>query len=398
MALVAFAEAKAALLASARPSSAEEEIGLDAAYGRVLAQPVTATLAVPPFAAAAMDGYAVRAADVVGPGTRLPLAGRSAAGDAPQALPPGTALRIMTGGVLPAGADAVIMQEDCRAEGDSVLVQATAVPGQPVRAAGSSGAAGEMLLARGDLLSAAAMGLAASVGLARLRVFRRLRVAMFSTGAELREPGETLAPGQIYNSNRYVIRGYLEQLGAEIIDGGIVADSLAATREALRRAAPRADVILSSGGMSQGEEDHVTAAVRAEGRIDVWQIAAKPGKPLAFGAVAGVPFIGLPGNPVAVWVGMLTLVTPFLRRMQNCSQAEAPHRSMRADFAWTVAGGRLEFVRVRCNEGGGLDLFPNQDSAVIRSAAWCDGVACLPAGSRTVPGDMVEYWPGPVAR
>ena len=208
-------------------------------------------------------------------------------------------------------------------------------------------------------------------------------------------PGEPLAGGQIYNSNRYVMRGFLRELGAEIIDLGIVPDNFEATRAALRRAAEQADVIVTSGGMSEGDEDHVTNAVRAEGRIDVWKIASKPGKPLAFGAVGNAAFIGLPGNPVSVWVGMLAMVAPFLRRCQNMSEVEPRRQRLRADFSYTVKGNRMEFVRVRRNDNGGLDCFRTQDSSIISSAVWCDGLAMIPAGATISPGDIVEYLPGP---
>jgi molybdopterin molybdotransferase len=237
------------------------------------------------------------------------------------------------------------------------------------------------------------------VGIARVPVFRRLRVAIFFTGSELLMPGQPLMPGHIYNSNRYVMRGFLQDLGAEIIDLGIIRDDRDATREALRRAAAAADVIVTSGGMSEGDEDHVTAAVKAEGRIDVWKIASKPGKPLAFGAVQSgdreAAFIGLPGNPVSVWAGMLVLVMPFLRRCQGYTDLEPGRQRLRADFGYTVKGNRMEFVRVRRNDRGGLDIYPTQDSAIISSAVWADGLASIPAGATVKPGDAVDYLPGP---
>ena len=395
MSMMPFAAAKAALLASARPVRESEQLDLAAAFGRVLAADLVSPLTVPPFANSAMDGYALRAAEVPAAGARLPVRGRFAAGDAPGVLPAGAAARIFTGAPVPAGADAVVMQEHCLADGDGVIINQQPAAGQFVRLAGSDLQAGQVLLPAGACLSAAALGLAASVGIAGVDVFRRLRVAMFYTGSELTMPGEPLAPGHIYNSNRYIIAGYLQDLGAEIIDLGIVRDDREATRAALRQAARDADVIVTSGGMSEGEEDHVTASVRAEGRIDVWKIASKPGKPLAFGAVGNAAFIGLPGNPVSVWVGMLGLVAPFLRRCQGMTQVEPPLQKLRADFAWTVKGDRQEFVRVRRNDAGGLDRHPNQDSAVISSAAWCDGLAVVPAGATVSPGDLVEYIPGP---
>jgi molybdopterin molybdotransferase len=212
-------------------------------------------------------------------------------------------------------------------------------------------------------------------------------------------PGEPLPPGHIYNSNRYVLHGFLADLGAEIIDLGIIADELEATRAALRNAAAAADVIVTSGGMSEGDEDHVTTALKLEGQIDVWKIASKPGKPLAFGTVIignrRAAFIGLPGNPVSVWSGLLTLVTPFLRRCQGFTAIEPDRQTLRADFTYTVKGNRMEFVRVRRNQQGGLDVYPNQDSSIISSAVWADGVAAIPAGVTISPGELVTYLPGP---
>jgi molybdopterin molybdotransferase len=273
------------------------------------------------------------------------------------------------------------------------------VPGQHVRLKGSDLTEGKTLLLAGSRFSAAAQGLAASVGIGEVKVFRHLKAAIFFTGSELVMPGQPLPPGHIYNSNRYVMRGFLRELGVEIIDLGIIPDDRDATRAALRRAAAEADVIITSGGMSEGDEDHVTAAVKAEGHIDVWKIAAKPGKPLAFGGVSvdgrEAAFIGLPGNPVAVWSGLLTLVAPFLRRCQGLARIEADRQRLRADFSYMVKGNRLEFVRVRRNAKGGLDIYPKQDSAIISSAVWADGVAAVPAGATILPGDVVEYLPGP---
>jgi molybdopterin molybdotransferase len=399
MSLIPFTAAKATLLDSAHPIKDIEDIDTALAFGRALAENIVSPLTVPPFANAAMDGYALRAADVAVAGTRLPVSQRVAAGEVAVPLLPGTAARIFTGAQVPDGADTVVMQEYCTPEGDGVVVDATPAAGEHVRLAGSDLRQGQKILAAGSRLSAAALGLAASVGIARLPVFRRLRVAIFFTGSELSTPGEPLTPGHIYNSNRYVMRGFLDDLGAEIIDLGIIRDDRAATRAALREAAAQADVIVTSGGMSEGDEDHVTAAVKAEGRIDVWKIAAKPGKPLAFGAVRSdareAVFIGLPGNPVSVWAGMLTLVSPFLRRCQGHSRIEPDMQSLRADFAYTVKGNRMEFVRVRRNGRGGLDIYPTQDSAIISSAVWADGLAPIAAGTRVSPGDTVDFLPGP---
>lgn len=391
--------AKKLLISSAEPVSDTEIIDTALAFGRVLAQDLVSPLTVPPFSNAAMDGYALAAADVPAAGTRLKVSQRVAAGDVALPLQPGTAARIFTGAQVPDGADTVVMQEYCEVEGDEVVVNLVPPCGEWVRLAGSDIRAEQVILTAGTRLSAAALGLAASVGIAEVPVWRRLKVAIFFTGSELTMPGESLAPGHIYNSNRYIMRGILDDLGAEIIDLGIIRDDREATREALRQAAAAADVIITSGGMSEGEEDHVTAAVKAEGRIDVWKIAAKPGKPLAFGAVTSgdrqAAFIGLPGNPVSVWSGLVTMVLPFLRHCQGDSNIEPPMEKRRADFSYTVKGNRLEFVRVRRNAAGGLDIYANQDSSIISSAVWADGVAALPAGTSVAPGDIVDYLPGP---
>lgn len=394
-----FEAAKAALLESAIPVAETEQIDLADAFGRALAADLVSPLTVPPFSNAAMDGYALRAADLPASGTSLPVSQRIAAGDAPAPLLPGTAARIFTGAALPEGADTVVMQEQCTPDGDRVVINATPPAGEHVRLAGADIQAGQVILKAGSRLSAAALGLAASVGIGSVPVYRRLKVAIFFTGAELTMPGEALPAGHIYNSNRYVMRGFLADLGVDVIDLGIVGDTLEATRAALRTAAAQADLIVTSGGMSEGDEDHVTTAVKAEGTIDVWKIAAKPGKPLAFGTVRSgertAAFVGLPGNPVAVWSGLLTLVAPYLRRCQGYAVIEAERQMLRADFNYKVKGNRLEFVRVRRNAQGGLDIYPTQDSSIISSAVWADGVAALPAGTVVVPGDTVSYLPGP---
>ncbi len=399
MSLMPFEGAKAALLASSTPVLQTEEIDLAAACRRALARDLVSPMTVPPFSNAAMDGYALRAGDVVANGTKLPVSQRVAAGAVAKPLQPGSTARIFTGAQIPNGADTVVMQEFCQPEGDSVTINTVPSVGEHVRLAGSDIKAGQIILPAGSRLSAAALGLAASVGIGSVTVYRRLRVAIFFTGSELTLPGEPLPPGHIYNSNRYVMRGFLEDIGADIIDLGIISDNREATQAALRTAAAHADVIVTSGGMSEGDEDHVTASVRAEGHIDVWKIASKPGKPLAFGSVRSkgreAAFIGLPGNPVSVWCSLLTLVAPFLRRCQGYSMIEMPPQSLRADFSYTIKGNRMEFVRVRRNAEGGLDLYPTQDSSIISSAVWADGVAAIPAGTTVYPGDMVAFVPGP---
>ncbi|MCC6878681.1 MAG: molybdopterin molybdotransferase MoeA [Rhodocyclaceae bacterium] len=396
MSLLSFDEALHKLLAVARPVGEIEAVDTVAAAGRVLARAQSSGLTVPPLDNSAMDGYAVRTADVAAAGARLPVAQRIPAGAVGTPLVPGTAARIFTGAPLPEGADAVVMQELCEHAGEGV-VQVNHVPqaGENIRRAGEDIRAGAEILDAGTRLLPQDIGLAASVGLATLPVFRRLRVAVFFTGDELSMPGEALKPGGIYNSNRYSLRGLLAALGCEVHDLGIVRDSLEATRTALREAAATSDVIVTSGGVSVGEEDHVKAAVQAEGSLDLWKIAIKPGKPLAFGKVSrrDTAFIGLPGNPVSTFVTFLVLVRPFLLACQGARVTMPRGLMMRADFDWPKPDRRREFLRVRINEDGGLYLFPNQSSGVLTSCAWADGLADNPAGQAVARGELVRFLP-----
>lgn len=386
------------LLAQAQPLSDHELVDTLMADGRVLAQEVVSPLHVPPLDNSAMDGYAVRRVDVQTPGTVLPISQRLSAGNAGSALEPGTAARIFTGAPVPAGADAVLPQEDCTAlpEGQ-VQFHALPVPGQWIRRAGEDIARGTVVLTAGTRLTPAALGLAASIGLAELPVVRRPRVALFSTGDELVMPGE-IAPsampaGAIYNSNRFFLRALLQRLGCAVTDLGTVADQRTATLAMLQEASAHHDLILSSGGVSVGEEDHVKPAVEALGRLDLWQIAIKPGKPFAYGRVGAAHFIGLPGNPVSSLITFAVLVRPFLLRLQGI-QAVAPCSSLaRADFACPHPDQRREFLRVRRNATGGLDLFPNQSSGVLTSVIWGDGVVDKAAGQSIAVGDSVRFLP-----
>jgi molybdopterin molybdotransferase len=329
----------------------------------------------------------------------LRIAQRIPAGTVGQPLEPGTAARIFTGALIPAGADAVVMQEQCEANGDQVTIRHVPQSGEWIRRAGEDIVAGAVILPAGTRLRSQELGLAASVGLARLPVRRRVRVAVFFTGDELAMPGEPLAPGAIYNSNRFTLRGLLENLGCEISDYGIVPDSLQATRDTLRAAAAEHDLIITSGGVSVGEEDHIKPAVEAEGRLNMWQIAVKPGKPLAFGEVhregAGSAFfLGLPGNPVSSFITFLLFVRPFLLRLQGVTGAMAPKAiPLRADFDWTKPDRRNEFLRARVNDAGGLDLFPNQGSGVLTSTVWADGLIDNPPGQAIAKGDIVRFIP-----
>ncbi|AMO99956.1 molybdenum cofactor synthesis domain protein [Collimonas arenae] len=391
------------LLATERPlltGGAIELLPTLAANGRMLAEAQTSHLNVPPADNTQMDGYAVRAVDCASGAARLPVSQRIPAGHVGAPLQPGTAARIFTGAMIPAGADAVVMQEMCEADGEAVLVKHAPAVGEWVRRAGEDIRNGSVILAAGTRLRPQHLGLAASVGLEKLPVLRKLRVAMFFTGDELAMPGEPLKPGAIYNSNRFVLRGLLENLGCAITDYGIVPDNLQATREALRLAAQEHDLILTSGGVSVGEEDHVKPAVEAEGRLNMWQIAMKPGKPLAFGevhrAAGGTAFfIGLPGNPVSSFVTFLIFVRPFILHQQGAAvDALAPQTiPMRADFNWPKADRRREFLRVKINAAGGLDLFPHQGSGVLTSTVWGDGLVDNPPGKTIANGDMLHFLP-----
>ncbi len=401
-------DALAELLAQAGPLEGMEEVDTFEADGRVLAVAAVSPLRVPPHDNSAMDGYAVRRADVAAERgfqaielhCDLPVSQRIAAGSAPQPLEPGTAARIFTGAPLPPGADAVCMQEDCEALDGGARVRIQAVPraGQWVRRAGEDIETGATVLAAGTRLTPAALGLAASIGLARLRVARRPRVALFSTGDELVMPGEVpperMPPGAIYNSNRFFLRAMLLRLGCEVSDFGIVPDRLEATQQALADAAAANDLVLTSGGVSVGEEDHVKPAVAALGRIDLWQVALKPGKPFAHGRIGErVHFMGLPGNPVSSLVTFAILVRPFLLRLQGVQDVTPRAVEARANFHWPRADKRREFLRVRRDADGGLDLFPNQGSGVLTSAAWCDGLVDNPPGRTIARGDTVRFIP-----
>jgi molybdopterin molybdotransferase len=373
------------------------------ALGRVLAEDVHSALDVPPADNTSMDGYALRAADVPAAGTVLRVAQRIPAGHVGQPLQPGTAARIFTGGQVPAGADAVVMQEQCEAvaEGDglgSVRVNTVPQQGQWIRRRAEDVAAGSAVLHAGTRLTPQALGLAASVGAGQLAVLRRPRVAVFSTGDELVMPGEPLKPGAIYNSNRYTLRGLAQAAGCDVTDFGIVPDRLDATRTALREAAREHDLIVTSGGVSVGEEDHLKPAAMAEGHIDHWQIAIKPGKPLAFGRIRRVDgsaalLVGLPGNPVSSFVTWLLAVRAVLAALQGLPAALPRALPLPAHFDWPKPDKRREFLRVRLDAEGGLELFNNQSSGVLTSAVWADGLLDNPPGQAIRRGDVVRYLP-----
>lgn len=384
------------LLSAATPVAETETLPTLEANGRVLAQAQVSGMNVPSADNTQMDGYAVRAEDCAGGAATLTVSQRIPAGHVGQPLLPGTAARIFTGAMIPEGADAVVMQEQCELAGNLVTIHHAPQSGEWIRRAGEDITHGSVILAEGTRLGSPELGLAASVGLAQLPLRRRVRVAVFFTGDELTMPGQPLAPGAIYNSNRFTLRALLENLGCVITDFGIVPDSLDATRAVLRQAAAGNDLIITSGGVSVGEEDHVKPAVEAEGKLTMWQIAMKPGKPLAFGEVQDAWFMGLPGNPVSSFVTFLMFVRPFILKLQGVRDpaALAPKAyALRADFDWPKADRRNEFLRARLNSAGRLDLFANQGSAVLTSTVWADGLVDNPPGQVIQRGDIVRFIP-----
>lgn len=416
-------DALAQLLTQAHPLSATESVSTFDADGRVLARDLVSPLQVPPQDNSSMDGYAVRVAEIADEGVAFEVSQRIPAGSAARPLQPGTIARIFTGAPVPDGADAIVMQEDTQ-PGDGEHVRILRVPkrGQWIRASGEDVRQGAVVLAAGDRLSPASLGLAASIGCDRLEVARRPRVALFSTGDELVMPGEVapreMKPGAIYNSNRFFLRALLLRLGCEVSDLGIVPDRRDATIDALTRAAREHDLILTSGGVSVGEEDHIKPAVQSLGSLDLWQIAMKPGKPFAFGSISSnrrehsrdvgtsspLPrqagesqetchFIGLPGNPVSSFVTFVLLVRPFLLKLQGATQWAPKPIQLPAHFTLPRADQRREFLRARRDDAGGVELFPNQSSGVLTSTVWADGLVDNPAGRTIARGEPVSFIP-----
>jgi molybdopterin molybdotransferase len=389
-------EALAELLSHAQPLPTVEWVSTFDADGRVLATDLVSELQVPPQDNSSMDGYAVRSREIADEGVTLPVSQRIPAGSAGAPLVPGTAARIFTGAPIPEGADAVVMQEDAEAAGsEAVRILRVPAPGQWVRRSGEDVTKGAVVLHQGKRLGPAALGMAASIGVDPLPVSPRPRVALFSTGDELVMPGQVqpaqMRPGAIYNSNRFFLMALLRRLGCVVTDFGIVPDRREPTIEALRLAARDHDLILTSGGVSVGEEDHVKPAVEALGSLDLWQIAIKPGKPFAYGKVGSAHFMGLPGNPVSSFVTFVVLVRPFLLKLQGAARLFPRVSLMPAGFDWPRPDRRREFLRARRRDDGTLELFPNQSSAVLTSAVWADGLIDTPAGATFSKGEPVRF-------
>lgn len=391
-------QARAAMLDGLEPLRETETLETGATLKRVLAEPLISPIDVPEFANSAMDGYAVRSVDVSrDTPTILTVSQHIRAGDPPGPLAPGTAARIFTGAPLPAGADAVVMQEECEPEGDRVRISRSVSPGEHVRPRAHDVARGTTVLAAGHRMRSQDVAIAAATGTGALKVRRRPKVAIFSTGDELALPGQVLEPGHRYTANNHLLAALLAGAGAEVTNAGLVPDDLDATCDKLESLARGHELVLSSGGASVGDEDHLRQALARVGEVALWRIAVRPGKPLLFGRLHAALCLGLPGNPVSTFVTFLLLVRPLVLALQGATSLDPPVLKVRADFDWPEAGTRREFVRVRVDSSGEgaarARLYPDQSSDVLSSAVWADGLVEIPPGEVLFRGDWVGYVP-----
>ena len=383
------------LLERAVPIREAESADLHQALGRILSEDLQARFDVPHVDNTAIDGYALRLADLKDD-RRLPVSARIPAGTHPEPLVPGTAARIFTGAGIPEGADTVVMQEDVEVDGDLVRFPERLVPGENIRRRGQDLRKGTVALTAGTRLRVQELGLIASLGLAQVPVWRRLRVAVLTTGDELVDPGQPLPAGSIYNSNRYTLQAMLQHLDCEVVVNQTVPDSHAATAAALKRAARQADLILTSGGVSVGEEDHMRAVLEQHGQLSLWRLAIKPGKPLAFGAIGQIPVLGMPGNPASVLVTGLVLCVPFIRRCQGDTRPPPMPIRLPAAFSINATSIRREFLRARRERQGDrvvVSRYPNQSSGLLSSACWAEGLAVVPENQTLAEGDIIDYYP-----
>ena len=393
-----FDEALHYLLTQVNPIQEQETVAVADALGRVLAEPVVSQINVPPHDNSMMDGYAIHSFDLEHCDT-FEVSQRIPAGSTPTSLKTGTVARIFTGAPIPEGANMVIMQEETESQDDGKKVRITAAntkPGQNIRVLGEDIGQGHTILKAGHKLKPQDLGLISSIGFATVKVFRPLKIATFTTGDELLEPGQTLQPGKIFNANRYVLSGLVPQLGFKLIDMGRVEDTLDATVQAMKKAAELADVVITTGGVSVGEEDHIKPAIDQLGGLEMWKVKMKPGKPLAYGDIKGTPFIGLPGNPVSAFATFQLFARPYLMKMQGANELKAKPIWLEADFDWLQAGFRREFARARLvnkQQKSVVEIFPNQGSGVLTSTVWADGFVVIPEDTQIQKGDTVAFYP-----
>jgi len=393
--LIPVDEALSRILGSATPVAQTEVLEIENSRGRVLADDVVSAINVPGYDNSAMDGYAVRSTDCVEPGASLTVTQRIPAGQTGIKLVAGTAARIFTGAPVPEGADAVVMQELCHQQGDSVTINAAVPVGDNIRRAGEDIEKDSVILRTGTRIRPQEQGLIASIGQAKVAVKRKLRVATFFTGDELVEPGRELGRGQIYNSNRYTLKGLLQSVDCEVIDLGIVPDTLEATLDVLKRASANTDLVLTSGGVSVGEEDYVRIALQQLGELNMWRINMKPGKPVAFGKVDNALFMGLPGNPVSVFVTFMIFARPLIFKMQGVENYLSNELTIRSGFEWKGVK-RQEYLRVRVGHdesGACAEIYPHQGSGVLSSTCWADGLVIVEPEKTISVGDVLKYIP-----
>jgi molybdopterin molybdotransferase len=394
--MLAINDALNRILEAAKKINGERKLVIDSlpledSLGLTLAEDQISEIDVPPADNSAMDGYAINCdALSTSATTHFTISQTITAGSVPQKLAVGTAARILTGAEIPEGANAVVMQEQCEMKVNAVVVPAGIARHNNVRTRGQDIQVGDRILQQGHVLRPQDIGLLASIGIAKVPIFRPLTVAILSTGDELVEPGQPLVAGKIYNSNRYLLKGFLKKLNMNVLDLGVVEDNLDATKACLSKAAALADCIISTGGVSVGDEDHVKRALGELGVLDIWRIALKPGKPLAFGAIDNVPFFGLPGNPVSTFVTFLLFVKPFLCVQQGRTNTPPTATLLTANFSTKANAKRQEYVRVRRNVNK-LDIFSNQSSGVLSSVVQADGLAVIPIGQAINLGDTIEY-------
>ncbi len=382
------------ILDATRPTTRTEQVPISASHGRILADTVTVPFDVPPADNSAVDGYALHTNDLT-QDQPLRVSARIPAGTAPTSLAAGTAARIFTGSEIPEGANAVVMQERVEVAEDGIRVMASVEKGQNIRRRGQDLAQGDKALPAGTRLRPQEMGLLASIGISSVGVRPRLRVAIFSTGDELVDPGQPLAAGQIYNTNRFTLIGLLSEAGCDVVQAENLPDDRESTRSALMAAAETADLIITSGGVSVGEEDHVRAVLEESGKLDLWRLAIKPGKPLAYGTFGKTPFLGLPGNPAAVLVTFMIIAMPMIRKMQGRRDTMVEGIELPTTQPVERPSIRRRFIRARRRSDKGetvIEAYPNQSSGVLSSACWADGLAVVPENTEVKPGDRLMFY------